>query len=222
MGHFLNGPAKRKLLLFLLLALSGFGFTIYFKQGWGLAYGQTAGPTPTSASSNAGNNSAALTITLSSDSKNPIPGASYNYKLTVQNNSDSTINQVIAVDVLPGLLNVGKVSMLQGTITVNGQEVTAGIGTLAPKETAEISINVQIKNRSPANASLTNTATVQGKLDNSIVSSSSNPITLTINFSSQPQAEAFLGGWGPDLLIILVVIVGLVIFGFLRKRRGSR
>lgn len=218
MGRFSKKINQCKLLLFLVLALVSLLLTVNVSWGWGAAFGQTAGPTPTDNSSNNQNSSAALTAMLSADSNNPTPESFFNYTLTIQNSGSQTLTQITAIDTLPGLLSVGKIS---DTATITGQEVTIQIGTLKPSQSVNVTINVQVRNSSPINSELTNSVTVQGRSGDLVVSNSSNAVTLKIGVGNQMQNNQFLGGWGPDLLIILVVIFGLVIFMLYRRRRTS-
>lgn len=136
--------AMSLLLMGLLVTLMSFG------GGWGEAYGQTAGPTPTP-------RRAALSITKEVDNPRPQPGATVVFTIRVQNIGDVPATNVIVQDNVPGTFEILDAGASTGIVSVRGQTVRVEIAQLDPGATVVITIRVRLR------------PDVQGRLVNVVV-----------------------------------------------------
>ncbi len=96
-----------------------------------------------------------------SDDIDPVAaGASLSYTLTVTNHGPSTATNVVVTDTLPDFVTFRAVDTEKGTASHRHGVVTARLGTLAPNETVDIHVDVDV--HSDAYGVLLNEATVQG------------------------------------------------------------
>lgn len=124
--------AMSLLLMGLLVTLMSFG------GGWGEAYGQTAGPTPTP-------RRASLSITKEVDNPRPQPGATVVFTIRVQNIGDVPATNVVVQDNVPGTFEILDAGASTGTVTVQGQTVRVQIAQLDPGATVVITIRVRLR-----------------------------------------------------------------------------
>ncbi|HEX6292765.1 MAG TPA: DUF11 domain-containing protein [Herpetosiphonaceae bacterium] len=120
------------LLMGLLVTLMSFG------GGWGQAYGQTAGPTPTP-------RRAALNVTKEVDNPRPRPGETVVFTIRVQNVGDTTARDVIVQDNMPGAFEILDVTTSAGTATVRGPTVRVEIPQIDPGATVVITIRARLR-----------------------------------------------------------------------------
>lgn len=125
-------------LLVMLMSLSG---------GWGIAYGQTAGPTPTPGP-------ATLSITKEADNPNPAPGETVVFIIRVSNTGSEAARDVQVEDAVPGAFEVVNVYTTLGIASVSGQNVIANIPQLDPGVSAVITVETRL--RAGASGQLTN------------------------------------------------------------------
>lgn len=124
--------AMSLLLTGLLVTLMSFG------GGWGEAYGQTAGPTPTP-------RRAALSVTKEVDNPRPQPGETVVFTIRVQNVGDVPATDVVVQDNMPGTFEILEATASTGTVTVNGPTVRVQIAQLDPGATAIITIRARLR-----------------------------------------------------------------------------
>jgi uncharacterized repeat protein (TIGR01451 family) len=89
-----------------------------------------------------------------------IAGGPLTYTILVTNDGPSTATSVVVTDVLPNGINFANGSSTLGTVTNVGQTVTANIGTLAPGQSATVTLNTSVSGT--AAGSFSNTASVTG------------------------------------------------------------
>ncbi len=128
----------------------------------------TATVTRTETDSNPNNDSATETTQVTpqldisitkTDSVDPVaPGATLTYTITVTNSGPSTATNVVVTDNLPSQLTFVSGTASSGTVTNNGNAVTANIGNLASGASATVTINTTVN--AGTQAQITNTATV--------------------------------------------------------------
>ncbi|HEY0733677.1 MAG TPA: DUF11 domain-containing protein [Herpetosiphonaceae bacterium] len=153
--------AMSLLLTGLLVTLMSFG------GGWGEAYGQTAGPTPTP-------RRASLSVTKEADNPRPQPGDTVVFTIRVQNIGDVPATDVIVQDNVPGTFEILDATSSTGTVTVQGQTVRVQIAQLDPGATAVITIRVRLR------------PDAQGRLVNIVIVRQGN------SASEEQRAEAVL------------------------------
>ncbi len=125
--------AMSLLLTGLLVTLLSFG------GGWGQAYGQTAGPTPTPAR--------AAQISVTKEVNNPAPrqGETVVFTIRVQNTGDTPARDVVVQDNMPGTLEVLDVATTAGTASVRGPTVRVEIPQLDPGASVVITIRARLR-----------------------------------------------------------------------------
>lgn len=153
--------AMSLLLTGLLVTLMSFG------GGWGEAYGQTAGPTPTP-------RRAALSITKEVDNPRPQPGATVVFTIRVQNIGDVPARDVVVQDNMPGTFEILDVAATAGTATVRGPTVRVEIPQIDPGATVVITIRARLR------------PDAQGRLVNVVIVRQGNAST------DEQRAEAIL------------------------------
>lgn len=72
------------------------------------------------------------------------PGQDVTWTITVQNNTTSTIDNIVVTDTMPSGLTIGSQQVTQGTITLSGMTYNWVIGTLQPGESATLIISTMI------------------------------------------------------------------------------
>jgi len=108
------------------------------------------------------------------------PGEQVTFTIDVTNTGDQTATDVVVSDNVDPLFNIQSTSVTQGSTSVNGQQVTANIGTLNPGQTETITIVTTASNAAQPGA-LCNTASVSG---NNLNSATSNQVCITISGES--------------------------------------
>lgn len=73
------------------------------------------------------------------------PGDKVRFTIQVSNPNNSPITNLIVTDDVPNAFLIQNASVAQGTVSVNGQRVTANLGTLAPGESTNIIVDVVIR-----------------------------------------------------------------------------
>lgn len=124
--------AMSLLLTGLLVTLMSFG------GGWGEAYGQTAGPTPTP-------RRAALSVTKEVDTPRPQPGATVVFTIRVQNIGDVPATNILVQDNVPGTFEILDAGASTGSVTVQGQTVRVQIAQIDPGATVIITIRARLR-----------------------------------------------------------------------------
>lgn len=134
----------------LLIMLMGFG------GSWGIAYGQSAGPTPTPGQSN-------LEITKSADTDSACPADPVAFTIRILNRGASPASNVEVVDTVPDGFDIISATATAGTVSTNGQTVTLTMPQLDPGVSAILTITTRVR----ADAA-------NGEVENQVVVNSTN------------------------------------------------
>ena len=81
---------------------------------WGVAYGQTSGPTPTPAPPT-------LSVSVDVDNNTPEPGEQVTFTIVVRNTGDASAQGVVVEAEMPSALQVLSVTTSKGIVTDDGQ-----------------------------------------------------------------------------------------------------
>ncbi len=84
-------------------------------------------------------------ITKSADPPFTLPGETVTFTFTITNPNDTAMNNVRAVDTIPGELEIISATTSHGTVTVSGQDVIVEIPSLGPHETAAVTIETRVR-----------------------------------------------------------------------------
>lgn len=160
---------------------------ISFGGGWGEAYGQTAGPTPTPGQR------AVLSVTKQVDAANPRRSDIVSFTIRVQNTGTAAALNVVIRDVLPGTFDVLRASATAGAVKVNGQVVTVTVPQIDPGVTVLTVIEARVRN--DARGQLRNTVVVRaaGAVDGS-GSTDEVSATALLDVAEQTDAPPASGG----------------------------
>jgi LPXTG-site transpeptidase (sortase) family protein len=90
-----------------------------------------------------------------------LAGQIVKYTITVTNPGNAPVDNVVVTDNVPNMLVVKEVTTSQGKITLEGQNVTVEVGTLAPSATVTIVVTTQARDGILGN--IVNTATMMGE-----------------------------------------------------------
>lgn len=212
--------AMSLLLTGLLVTLMSFG------GGWGEAYGQTAGPTPTP-------RRASLSVTKEVDNPRPQPGDTVVFTIRVQNVGDVPATDVVVQDNVPGTFEILDASASTGTVAVRGQTVRVEIAQLDPGATVVITIRVRL--RPDAQGRLVNVVVV--RQGNAAIEEQRAEAVLDVSDSGDDSSAAptatpqgprsSLGNTGADtsmqwwllLLGLMLIAAGSVIYWRTRSTR---
>lgn len=99
-----------------------------------------------------------LAITKTGSSASVLPGAALSYEIVVTNNGPSMATSVIMTDTLPAELQFVDAASTMGTVTNDGNAITADLGTLAAGASVTITLNTTVL--ANATGTIENTATV--------------------------------------------------------------
>lgn len=165
------------------------------------------------------------------------PGDTVVFTLRIVNTGVPVLNDVVARDSVPAALEVIDLASERGDVVLNGQVVTAYIGTLAPGEVVTVTITARVRPGTPAGTLVntaqvtTSTTTVPGDPSGPPASSTSS-VTVEI-VVAPPTAPAFVPQSlpitagptaDPALALLPWVLVGILIVGlactvpYLRRR----
>ncbi|HEY1016541.1 MAG TPA: isopeptide-forming domain-containing fimbrial protein [Herpetosiphonaceae bacterium] len=209
----------------LLCLLAGWG------GSWGVAYGQTAGPTPT------GTPPTGVLATKSVSTNNPNPGQQFTFTIQVANNQGVEQPDVVIEDQIADILEIVSVTSTKGTVTVNGQNVRVDVGTLQPGETVTVTITVRVRQTVPNGTTTVNVARVTmpppgpagtpGPGTPSvppIVTTASNPVAIAVGTAGGPPSglpNTGASGESNGLLLALgglLVLIGAALLVAQRRR----
>ncbi len=198
----------------LMLIVVGWG------GSWGSAYGQTAGPTPTS-----GGVVNPISVIKSVTPASGVPNDILTFSIQVRNNDTVEQTNVVFTDRILDFLEVISASSTKGTATVNGQDVRVDIGTLQPGETVTVTITVRIRPATQAGSSGVNIASVTAVGPTGSGTTNSNPVAISVGQAPPGQLPdtgepARSNPWmiGGGLLILM--LGGSLLLG--QRRRVSR
>lgn len=155
-----------------LLLLGLLTLLMSFSGGWGIAYGQTAGPTPVA------NQPAILNVTKEADNPSPRPRDTVVFVIRVSNVGGQPARNVQVVDAVPGEFEIVNVYATQGIPQINGQNVTVTIQQLDPGMMVVVTIETRVR------------ATARGQLSNQVVVRAAN---LDGSPIAEERAQAVLG-----------------------------
>lgn len=148
-------------------------------------------------------------ITKTVDKPFAQPGERVTWTIEVLNTSPATLNDVVVADTLPAEFELISGITTRGTVTLSGQSYSFNIGSLAPNESARITIISRIRATTPTPYVLVNTAVllVNGhavdQAEASVVSAQTMPATGEASMSQLRPALALVG-------IALVLMMGVI------------
>jgi len=201
---------------------------------WGVAYGQTGGPTPTPGPG-------ILAVSKSVDNQNPRRGDTVTFTIRVSNTGGKVLRNVEVLDVMPGTFQVLGATATKGTVTQRGQTIRVSIPELAPGETVLVTAQARIRNN--ARGTLRNNVVVRAQ-DVAGVSAGEQNASAVLGVSEESADDAaggrgrgvgneagggpqYIGNQGVDTTLRWPLMIGgmfLVAMGglvFMRARRIS-
>ncbi len=161
-------------LLAILLGINMVGFG--WSGSWGVAYGQSAGPTPTLPT-----NISPISAEKSVNPSNGEPGDSLTFSIDIRNNETSAQTNVTLSDRIPDFLEIISVNTTKGTASFSGQNVSVNIGTLEPGEVVTVTIVVRIRQSASDGDTGINVAEVSSTEGGSTVTTPTNPVAISVN-----------------------------------------
>ena len=215
--------AMSLLLTGLLVTLLSFG------GGWGRAYGQTAGPTPTPSGA------AQITVTKEVDNPQPRQGETVVFTIRVQNTGDAPARDIVVQDNMPGTLEILDVSATAGTVSVRGPTIRVEIAQLDPG--AGVVITIRARLRPDARGQLVNVVIVRSSDSGGTIVEQRAQAALGVTESTAEERatpgggtqnpRGSLGNTGADstiqwwllLLGLLLMAAGSAIFWRARRTR---
>lgn len=199
--------------LSVLLCTLGLGLMLLGWGGaWGSVYGQTAGPTPTIDPI-----SSPLTLVKSVTPNNGVPNEELTYTILIRNNQSAEQTNVVFSDRILDFLEIVSVSSTKGAATVNGQDVRVDIGTLAPGETATVTIVARIRQSALNGDTGVNIAHA---ISDQSSSSDSNPVAISVGQRPPADLPNTGSGGAPNPWLIALGFSFLAGGGLLAFRRA--
>lgn len=141
---------------------------------WGVAYGQTAGPTVTPAIIDKND----PTIAKTANPSQAPAGSEVTFTITVRNPGTVPATNVVSVDNVPSEFQITSVTSSKGTVTTNNQTVQVDIGTLAPGETVTIIVKTVVREGFGNDKPVLNKADLTGDSDGKKVTLSASAEVL--------------------------------------------
>lgn len=132
------GSFRRRKLATSLIVAGFLAFWMSLGGGWGAAYGQTAGPTPTVADAD-------LAVTKEASVAQARPGSTVTFTIRVQNTGGAPALNVVARDDVPSAFEVISATASSGTVATSGPTVTLTIPQLNPGESAVLTIVTRLR-----------------------------------------------------------------------------
>ena len=177
-----------------------------------------------------------IKISKSASTSSPTVGQSFNFTLSVTNTGNGNATNVVATDVVPSNFTVNSASSSVGTASVNGNTVTANIGTLAAGQTATVTINVTAKTAGSA----ANVAKVVGtNVGGAVETNGSNTVNLIVGGIVVPNpppppppglpktgqgvdsGNGSSGEFGLIIALSALCVAGVVVIGVRKRARHS-
>ncbi len=90
-----------------------------------------------------------------------LPGEEVTFVIEATNNGSAATTDVVVTDVIPDYLEILEVTTSQGTVTVEGQQVTVQVGTIGPSFVVEIVIRTRVAENAPVPLDVTNVAVLR-------------------------------------------------------------
>ncbi|MFL6211364.1 MAG: hypothetical protein ACJ74W_21125 [Pyrinomonadaceae bacterium] len=115
-------------------------------------------PVPVAVHAMGGGSSADISVSKTGDDTAPV-GGQISYSIVVTNGGPDDATGVVLSDAIPAHTTFVNASVSQGTVMFDGTTVTANFGTIAPFESASLSLTVSVNNDTPRNTTISNTAT---------------------------------------------------------------
>lgn len=119
------------------------------------------------------------------------PGATWTYRLHVTNHGPTPAQNVVVTDTIPSVLTVN------GTpagCTLNGNQLTCNLGTMAANATRDIDVSVTVPANSACPAVIPNTGVVSATQD---TNPNDNQSTVNVNVNCAPGADVQISKSGP-------------------------
>lgn len=156
-------------------------------------------------------------------------GDELDFTIVVGNRGSRAAEDVVMTDSLPAYLDILSVTAGRGDVSVDGNDVTVGIGRVEPGEIIVIRIRTRISARAPAPSIGFNTAliTTTSPSDDPVNNRSTVvfvivvpgltplPVPPTLPRTGAPPAEG-----GSSLPPLVLIGLGLAVLGFVIRRRA--
>jgi uncharacterized repeat protein (TIGR01451 family) len=136
-----------------------------------------------------GGGSADLIVSKTGDDSAP-RGGQVSYTVVVSNDGPDTASGVVLTDPLPAHTTYVTSAVSQGTVIFSANTITANFGSIAPTESATLSLTLSVNQDTPRGTTISNTASV----------SADTPDPVGENNSST-AFTAVVGPFGGDLVI---------------------
>jgi uncharacterized repeat protein (TIGR01451 family) len=136
------------------------------------------------------------------------PGDTVIFTISVTNPNTTAVSNVQVSDSVPGAFEVLSASATRGVATVNGQEVSLSIGTLAPGENVTVTITTRVRG-SAGGGLVANFALVSGGF-----SGQASANVVIINALPALGEEP----WWRAVLLLTIGAAGLWAIGLTRRR----
>ena len=163
------------------------------------------GPTPTP-----GVSVADPAITKRGEPSLALPGELVTFVIEATNTGQSAAVDVVITDTVPDYLEILSVTSSQGSVAVNGQQVTVEVGTIGSGYVVEIVIETRVTPDAPAPLDLSNVAVLSSPNGGE---RTSPPATIVVPDSRLPETGQQTGQMAPGIALIglLTILVALMI-----------
>ena len=143
-----------------------------------------------------------------------MPGDTVNWRITLTNPSAQTLTNISFTDPVPSQLEITgtQVNPNQGTVTVNGQNVSYHVTSMSPGETIVVTITTRIRTDVTVPFTITNDSSLGG-------GGTASGSVLSVGTLAHTGEEPW---WRTPLLIglALVVAASLLTTGYFVQRRA--
>ncbi len=143
------------------------------------------------------------------DPEEALPGERVSFTIEVTNRGNAAAVDVVVTDEMPVYLEILSVEATQGTVSIDGQEITVDIGVVGPGFVVQILIQARIDPETPAPLVLENLAT--------LTSANSPDQTASADVLVPETALPVTGRTVASGLAVAIAVVGLIavlLFGF--------
>lgn len=142
-----------------------------------------------------------------------LPGELITFVIEATNTGQSAAVDVVVTDTVPDYLDILNVTSSQGTVTVDGQQITVEVGTIGSGYVVEIVVETRVAVNAPVPLDLSNVATLSSPNGGE---HTSPPATIVVPILRMPETGEQTGQIAPGIALIglLTILVALLI----RKR----
>jgi uncharacterized repeat protein (TIGR01451 family) len=150
------------------------------------------------------------TITKRGEPSLALPGELVTFVIEATNTGQDAAVDVVVTDTVPDYLDILNVTSSQGSVTIEGQQITVEVGTIGSGYVVEIVVETRVADNAPVPLDLSNVAVLTSPNGGE---RTSPPATIVVPTSRMPETGRQTGQIAPGIALVglLTILVALLI-----------